>query len=169
MGEGLITLKVKQGLEEIISKCFHANRILDRISSVLSVTFVMPNTSNIVHHNLAHLYPLLADDVSNYMDDRDCTTIYGETVKGDQEYDNYVECFKTMLEINLELESLIKDAIIVSQDEFDYTTKVFLESFLLKIIPVTQKILLLTDKAEMYGESKNDSMKFDYDIQNWFE
>lgn len=167
MGEGLITSNVKNALESIISHCFYANRMLDRMCSLISVTFVMPNTSDIIHHKLAHLYPLLADDISGYMDGRDCTTIYGETIRGDQEYDNYIECFKSMLEINLKLESLIKEAIMVAQQDSDYTTKVFLENFLLKIVPITQTVLLLTDKAEMYGESNINSMRFDDDITDF--
>ena len=93
MSEGLISKKMKESLEKIISHCFYNNRMLDRICSILSVTFVMPITSNILHHNLAHLYPLLADKISDYMDSRDCTTIYGETPTGDQDYDTVLDCF----------------------------------------------------------------------------
>ena len=114
MSEGLISKDIKTSLEKIISHCFYGNRILDRMCSILSVTFVMPITSNILHHNLAHLYPLLADDISDYMDSRDCTTIYGETPIGDQEYDTVLDCFNKILEINLRLESLIKESIVLA-------------------------------------------------------
>lgn len=164
MNEGLISKDIKESLEKIISHCFYCNRMLDRICSILSVTFVMPITSDVLHHKLAHLYPLLADDISGYMDSRDCTTIYGETPRGDQDYDTALDCFNKTLEINLNLESLIKDSIILSQEAKDYTTKVFLEKFLLKIIPLTKDILLLVDKAEMYGDSDLSMMKFDHDI-----
>lgn len=164
MSEGLISKEMKVSLEKIISHCFYNNRILDRMCSILSVTFVMPITSNILHHNLAHLYPLLADDISDYMDSRDCTTIYGETPVGDQEYDTVLDCFNKILEINLHLESLIKESIILAQSINDYSTKVYLERFLLKILPITKDILLLLDKAEMYGDSDISLMKLDHDI-----
>ena len=164
MSEGLISKEMKVSLEKIISHCFYNNRILDRMCSILSVTFVMPITSNILHHNLAHLYPLLADDISDYMDSRDCTTIYGETPIGDQEYDTVLDCFNKILEINLRLESLIKESIVLAQSINDYSTKVYLEKFLLKILPITKDILLLLDKAEMYGNSDMSLMKLDHDI-----
>lgn len=164
MSEGLISKEMKVSLEKIISHCFYNNRILDRMCSILSVTFVMPITSNILHHNLAHLYPLLADDISDYMDSRDCTTIYGETPVGDQEYDTVLDCFNKILEINLHLESLIKESIVLAQSINDYSTKVYLERFLLKILPITKDILLLIDKAEMYGNSDMSLMKLDHDI-----
>ena len=164
MSEGLISKEMKVSLEKIISHCFYNNRILDRMCSILSVTFVMPITSNILHHNLAHLYPLLADDISDYMDSRDCTTIYGETPIGDQEYDTVLDCFNKILEINLRLESLIKESIVLAQSINDYSTKVYLERFLLKILPITKDILLLIDKAEMYGNSDISLMKLDHDI-----
>ena len=164
MSEGLISKEMKASLEKIISHCFYNNRILDRMCSILSVTFVMPITSNILHHNLAHLYPLLADDISDYMDSRDCTTIYGETPIGDQEYDTVLDCFNKILEINLRLESLIKESIVLAQSINDYSTKVYLEKFLLKILPITKDILLLLDKAEMYGNSDMSLMKLDHDI-----
>lgn len=165
--EGLLTKEIKESLEKVISHCFYANRILDRICSVLSVSFVMPITSNILHHKLAHRYPILADVVSDYMDSRDCTTIYGETVKGDQEYENYLECFNKVLEINLELEKLIKDSIELALKIGDYTTKVYLEKFLLDITPITKDILFLVDKAEMYGDNETGMMRFDHDITDF--
>lgn len=164
MSEGLISKEMKASLEKIISHCFYINRMLDRMCSILSVTFVMPITSNILHHNLAHLYPVLADNISDYMDARDCTTIYGETPRGDQDYDTALDCFNKMLEINLDLESLVKDSIALAQTSNDYSTKVMLEKFLLKITPITKDILLLVDKAEMYGNTDASMMKFDHDI-----
>ena len=164
MSEGLISKEIKKSLEKIISHCFYSNRILDRMCSILSVTFVMPITSNILHTNLAHLYPILADDIASYMEERDCTTIYGETPKGDQDYDSALDCFNKILEINLDLESLVKESIVLAQTSNDYSTKVILEQFLLKIIPITKDILLLVDKAEMYGNNDSSMMKFDHDI-----
>lgn len=164
MGEGLLTSEIKSLLENIVSHCFYSNRIVDRICSIMSVKFVMPNTSNTIHHKLAHLYPLLADEISDYMDSRNCTTVYGATIAGDQDYDNYIECFRKILELNLNLESLVKDAIVVAQTSGDYSTKVYLENFLLKLIPITRDIMLLSDKAEMYGDGDLNSMRFDHDF-----
>lgn len=167
MNEGLISKEMKTSLENIVSHCFYCNRLIDRMCSILSVTFVMPNTSSLIHHNLAHRYPILADGISDYMDARDCTTIYGETPKGDQDYDTALDCFNKMLEINLEYELLVKNSIKLAQETNDYTTKVYLEKYLEQIIPITKDILLLVDKAEMYGDGNNGMMKLDHDISSF--
>ena len=72
-----------------------------------------------------------------------------------------------MLEINLKLESLVKDSITLAQKSNDYSTKVMLEQFMLKITPITKDILLLVDKAEMYGDSDASMMKFDHDMPSF--
>ena len=169
MGEGLLTTEVKAVLEEIVAKCFYNNRMLDRIVSILSVKFVMPVTGDIIHHRLAHLYPNIADLVSDYMAERNCTTIYNETPAGNQDYDSPLDCFNYMLELNLDLENIVKKAIKVSHDEGDYTTTVFLDSFLRMLIPITDDMLLLVDKATMYGNSNLSWMKYDNDIEDFHQ
>lgn len=167
MIEGLLKNEIKTSLEEIIEHCFYGNRIVDRICSLISVKFVMPNTENILHHKYAHKLPLLADEISGYMDARNCTTIYNETPKGDQEYKNVGECFEKILEINLELEKKTMESISMALKFGDYTTKVFLENFLYNLIPLTKDIQLLLDKYYMYGKSNKDNMDFDNDIKSF--
>lgn len=167
MSEGLLRAEVKSSLEDIISKCFYNNRMFDRMVSLISVEFVMPITGSIIHNRLAHLYPRIADFISDYMAERNCTTIYGATPVGDQKYDKPLDCFNYMLELNLELENSVKKAIKISNDLGDYTTKVFLDKFLMGLVSVTNDILLIVDKATMYGDSKMSWMKFDHDIEDF--
>lgn len=169
MQEGLLTLSMKSSLEKIIKHCFYCNRIADRIVSWMSVKFVMPNTANLIHPNIAHLYlgVLGADGISDYMDSRNCTTIYGETPIGNQEYDSPKDCFNKLLEINLEWENLVKDSIELARNENDYTTMVFLEKYLANIIDVTSSILTLVDKSEMYEDTKSGWMRFDKDVKSF--
>lgn len=164
---GLINEEVKKALEDIIGWCFWCNRVVDRICSVLSINFVMPITSKLLHLKLAHLYPLLADDVSDYMDSRDCSVIYHDTPIGDQEYESSLDCFVKMLTINLDLEKRIHEAIAIAKEQGDYSTKIFLENYLLKILPITQDLLTLEDKAEMYGDTDMSNMKLDHDIHSF--
>lgn len=168
MSEGLLSAEVKSVLEDIVGQCFYNNRMFDRMVSLLSVRFVMPVTGELIHNRLAHLYPNIADLVSDYMAERNSTTIYKETPRGDQDYDNPIDCFNYMLELNLELEKIVKKAIMTSQEAGDYTTKVFLDSFLRKLILVTNDILLLVDKATMYGNSHMSWMKYDNDIEDFY-
>lgn len=167
MKEGLLSANIKKSLEDIVRHSFYINRIADRIVSILSVKFVMPNLATLYHHNYAHWAPSFADTITEYMDSRDCTTIYGETPIGDQQYEDPTECLNKTLDMNLELELLIKNAIVLSKDEGDYTTMVFLQDTLNKVIPITKDILILVDKAEMYGDSHSDWMRLDHDVDKF--
>ena len=167
MKNGLLKDEMKEYLENIIGKCFLNNRMFDRMVSILSVKLVMPITGDIIHHKLAHLYPRIADLVSDYMAQRNCTTIYQQTPEGSQDYNNPIECFDYMLELNLSLEKEVKNAIKLADEINDYTTKVFLDDFLRKLISVTDTILLLDDKIGMYENNKNGWMKFDSDIEDF--
>lgn len=169
MGEGLLSKEMKSSLEEIVSHCFYCNRILDRIVSILDVKFVMKNTANLIHIDFAHRYPLIADKVTEYMSSRDCTSIYGATPIGNQDYSNYIDCINTILEVQLKLEDKVKESIELSNNIKDYTTKVFLDNFLYEISGITSDILLIVDKSEMYGNSQMSAMKFDDDIKGFFE
>ena len=167
--EGLLTQEIKTSLENIVKQCFENNRIADRIMSLINVKFVMPSTEKILHPGYAHLMPAIADVVTDYMAARDCTVIYGETSRGDQEYDSPLDCFRKLLEINLTLETLTKETITLSLSQGDLSTKVKMEEFLLKLIPVTSDLLVIVDKGELYNnlESPMDWMNFDRDIHNF--
>ena len=173
LSEGLLTIEIKEALEEIVEQCFYNNRIADRIASLLSVQFVMPATEKIIHSKYAHLMPILADVITDYMSARDCSAIYGETPIGNQEYNTPLDCFQKLLEINLELESKTKKAIDVVMEQKDYVTKVELDSFLKSLIPITNSLLTLVDKAENYNklEDSREWMSFDKDVHifNLFE
>ena len=63
----LISDKMCKALDDLTAFCFLGNRIFDRAHSVLDVNFVMPNTAEVVHLNMAHQFPLLADLITDYL------------------------------------------------------------------------------------------------------
>lgn len=161
--KSLIEDKVNEKLNEVVKKCFLLNRIMDRGMSILAVKFAMNNTVNQIHPKLAHLYPKLADNVSDYQGARDCLTVYGETPLDDSDYTTPLDFFNKILEYQEELEANVSEGIETAKEEMDFMTKVFMDSFLLSLIPVTNQILLLVDKAESY----KDWMMFDADIEKF--
>ena len=159
----LIPKNINDKLDEIVTKCFHGNRIADRGMSVLSVKFVMNKTEKILHEKLAHLFPLLADEVSTFQSSRNNLTVYGLTPMDGTDYNNPLEFFEKMVYYMLDLEALISEGIRMSRDD-DYNTYSFLLGFLLTITKVTEQCLLLLDKAELY---KDDWMLFDHNIEDF--
>ncbi len=140
---------------------------MDRGMSILDVKFVMNNTVKFLHPKLAHLFPLKADDVSEYQSSRNCLTTYGQTPLDDSDYATPLEFFLKMLQYQQELESVIVEGIDLCKDEDDKVTKVFLEGFLLGLTSVTKQILLLIDKSEAYGNDSKSLMQFDHNVEDF--
>ena len=165
MGQPLINDKINDSLNLLVQKLFLGNRLLDRIMSVLSVKFVMKSTVDVLHPLLAHSYPLLADQISDYQDSKDCLTDYLDTPTDKSDYNTPKDAFVAYLDYSKELEEFIDECVQICKDNGDRTTKVFLEKFLLEIQKFTSQAQLLVDKAESYGNSPSQYMEFDRDIQ----
>lgn len=168
--DGLLKPEVKQALENIVGQCFMNNRYADRIASILSVSFIMPNASDEIHHRIAHMYLNKdgADAIGDYMDSRNTTTIYPATLVGNQEYGNAIDCMETLLKNQLDLEKVVQDGIEKAKMVGDITTKSFLEKFLVNLIPYTSATMALVDKANQYNISDaRNCASFDHDINTF--
>jgi len=160
--------KVNLALNDIVLKCFYINRQEDRCMTELSVKFTMNKTSDILHPILAHSPLALADLIGDYQDQRNVLTVYGEVPTDATDYDNVLEMFEKSLEVWLNLEKCIADGVEICLNENDATTRVFLETFLVKIIPFTAQAILLCDKIESYGENSGlGRMMFDENIDSF--
>lgn len=167
---GLLKPEMKKALEDIVGQCFINNRYADRIVSILSISFVMPNVANEIHHRIAHMYLNKngADAIGDYMDGRNATTVYPETLLGAQEYGNAIDCMETLLRNQLELEKKVQIAIEVAWDIKDITTRSFLENFLVNLTPYTAATLTLVDKAGQYNISDpRNCASYDHDVNTF--
>ena len=160
----LISEQTNLKLDELVTMLFAGNRLTDAGVSELDVHFCMPKTSSILHAKFAHALPMLGDAVSDFQASRNNKTIYGVTPKDGTIYSSPLEFFQKLLAYMIELESLVYDCYEVAKDDNDFMTKVFLESFILKLAPYTKQCLLLTDKAEIYG---GNFMGFDHRIEDF--
>ena len=168
MASLLISENMGQALDILLGRFFQANRILDRISAELSVKFVMPNTSNIVHKFWAHEMPLIADLISEYCDSRNYASNYPETTKDYSQYENLTEIFNKALDFMLEIEDETMNCISLAMDEKDYMTKAFLEKFLLeKINPFTKLAQNFVDYVEKNGDEPSKHMSIDARINRF--
>jgi len=132
--------------------------------SELSVKFTMPKFVNLTHPRIAHIYPKLADLVSDYMGDRDVLTNYNLTPTDNTDYASPLDFFQKLLDTQVDFESQIYEVINAAEEDSDLSTKVFLENFLREITPLSAQIILILDKAEAYN---NDWMRFDADSDDF--
>jgi ferritin len=159
----LISEQTNIKLDELVTMFFAGNRLADRGMSQLDVKFCMNKTASILHPKIAHLFPALADVVSDYQSSRNNKTVYGLTPRDDTEYSTPIEFFENLLDFMIEIEAFVFECYEVSKEDNDFMTKSFLESFILKLNPLTKQCLLLVDKCNLYS----DMMLFDNNIEDF--
>lgn len=161
--QALIPQELNAKLDEIVTKCFAGNRIADRGMSILAVKFAMNKSEKILHPKIAHLFPALADKVSGFQDSRNNLTFYGLTPADNTDYATPLDFFESLLDYMVELEALVSDVHEMAEGE-DFPTCVFLQSFMLELIPLTGQCILLRDKMSQYGQ---DIKMFDENIESF--
>lgn len=153
----LINERTIKEINLVSQQCFWLNRVVDRAVSVLGVTFGMPITSKILHQGLAHKYPLLADNVNEILDMYNELVDYLETPADTRDYEDIVELFQVILEENIKLYDMTRNAIFVSREMKDFNVETHLLDFLedvneyvAQVITLRDKALSLKDNVEMY-------------------
>lgn len=157
----LISDATRAKLEELLGFLFIGNSILDNCVYQLDVKFVMPSTSHIIHEEMAHQLPILADKISEYVGSRNEYLHRPVVPENTGEYVNIKEIFDNILEYMTDLEKMAEEAIYLAESERDRVTKVFLEKFLLDIVPYTKIALDMVDYVEMSGYTPKDNMTID--------
>jgi murein endopeptidase len=84
----LIHEETSEALDVLYGAFFDLNATLDRVASVMLNDFSMPNAGEIVHLNISHTMPLLADVVSEIKDNYNLSSIRPEVHKDDRNYSN---------------------------------------------------------------------------------
>lgn len=164
----LLKDEIIKDLTNIAGLLFIGNSIADNAVYQLSVKFVMPNVTNIVHLKFAHELPLLADKISDYADDRNVYLYRPIVPEQSKEYTNIKDIFVDLLNYMVNLETLVSSAIDDCVKYDDKTTKVFLDSFLRDLIPYTKMMLGFNDYIEMNGFTPKDNMSMDARINRFF-
>ena len=143
-----ISLKTSESLDLLVGKAFDLNRSFDRAVSIMQNKWCMPNAANIIHHNLAHLFPLLADVISGFKDNWNLTTVYPETHKDDRDYSNLLAMMTILRDEVLDFYEMIKMVYKIAEEENDFSVMAMLIDFMNKLTIVVSQMYTLKDKAE---------------------
>lgn len=159
-----ISLKTSESLDLLVGKAFDLNRSFDRAVSIMQNKWCMPNAANIIHHNLAHLFPLLADVISGFKDNWNLTTVYPETHKDDRDYLNLLAMMTILRDEVLDFYEMIKMVYKIAEEENDFSVMAMLIDFMNKLTIVVSQMYTLKDKAE---QMPTDWDTFDNHISQW--
>lgn len=160
----LLNDKTSEALDVLVGGYFDLNRTFDRAVSIMSNVWAMPKAGDIIHHKLAHLFPLLADVVSGFKDDCNITTVYPETHKDDRTYTDLRDMMGTLLDECERVYTMIALTHKVAVEERDFNAQAMLIDLMNKHTKVIAQVHTLYDKAEQMPTAYDT---FDAHIDRW--
>lgn len=160
----LISGKTSLALDELVGSYFDLNRSFDRAVSILQNKFSMPNAANVIHHRLAHLFPLMADKVVEIKDLYNIETVYPETHRDSRDYVDLKDMMDTLLKEASDCYSVIKLVNEIATENKDYNVQAELVQLMNYHSLIMGQIITLRDKAEQMPNNFDD---YDRHIDSW--
>lgn len=160
----MLSDKTSDALDVLVGACFDMNRTMDRMTSIMQNVWSMPQAADIFHHRLAHLWPLLADEVSGFKDQYNMTTVYPETHRDGREYKNLFDMMSVLLKEVDGVYEIVRQTYYIAKENRDFNANVMLQDFMRKLTIVISQIITLRDKAE---RMPTDYDTYDFHIKDW--
>lgn len=160
----LLNDKTSQALDVVLGGYFDLNRTFDRAVSVMTNDWAMPKAGDIIHHKLAHLFPLMADLVSEFKDNCNIASVYPATHMDDRTYDNLQSMMTTLLDECETQYKMIALAYKVAVEEGDFNAQSMLVDLMNKHTIVIGQVHTLYDKS---SQMPTDYDTFDAHIDRW--
>lgn len=163
----IVSKPTQDALMEIIKMCFIENRKIDRLVSVLGVKFACNNSSNLIHHGIAHYFPTLSDKIGEMCLERyNIPVEYGDTPSGRENYSSVIEIISTLENRIIDFQTAFMGLCKVAFDNNDIHVFTDLQTLLVYYNKIVEQCILLQDKIGIYGEA--NIAGFDKDIKDHF-
>lgn len=153
-------------LDKMSQRFFWMNKKLDRIKSVLDVDFTMPVLSGLIHENLAHKYPLLADEINDIQEKFNYSANYLGVEGATEEYSTVLEMMEKLHTWTVETNEQLNQTIEVAKRNGDWNVFWKLSPISIQYSDYISNAILLKDKAMGYG---NNLMAMDKDSPVWWK
>ena len=160
----LLADKTSEALDVLVGACFDMNRSTDRMVSIMQNVFSMPQAAEIIHKKHSHLWPLIADLISEFKDQYNMPTYYPETHGDRREYSNLAEMMETYLNETIEVYDMVKMTYQVAKDNGDLNACAFLMKFTRLMTIIIGQVYTLRDKA---AQMPTDYDAYDAHIDDW--
>lgn len=143
----LISEETSRALDVLTGAFFDLNRTLDRCVTWMQNEWSMPNAADIVHHNLAHLMPLVADEITAIKDNYNMTSVYPATHEDSRTYQDLADMMETVLDEFTETYTMLKltKDIIKKNDDFNVLSDLY--RIMRQFNIIMGQIYTLRDKA----------------------
>lgn len=158
-----ITLKA---LDEMSQRFFWMNKKIDRMKSLLDVKYTMPILSELVHHDLAHMYPLLADEINDIQEQFNYDANYLGVEGATEDYDSVIEMMETLHRWTIETNDQLNRLMETAKEVGDWNVYWKLTPVSVEYSKYISNSILLKDKAMGYGDNL---MAMDKDSKVWWK
>ena len=159
----LITKETNKDLDTLYGQFFNLNSLFDRAVSVMLNDWAMVQASDIIHHKLAHLFPLMADMVSEIKDDFDESSVRPEVMPHTEVYDGLADMFDRLLDECVATYDMIRLANKGALERDDINVHAELMFLMRSFNKVIGQVITLNNKAHQIS----DFDTFDFRIKDW--
>ena len=160
----LIHDSTKKKMEEVATRFFWMNKKLDRMKSVLNTKFAMPNLANRIHLELAHSYPLLADEILDIEEMFNYDPMYDAVDGAFEDYESVDALIGQLYEWTLETNAMFHDMKGHAFNVGDFNVYDQLIPISNEYSKYVANAILLVDKKQLYG---NDLHAMDDNVEEW--
>ena len=159
----LISEETSKALDLLYNQFFNLNSVYDNAVSFMLNEWCMPNASEIIHKNLAHTFPVMADMISEIKDNYDEKSIRTSIPTHDENYSSLSEMMDNLYTYCANTYEMIKMASKVAMDNGDLNVLSDLVGFTSTFNKIMGQVITLKGKAEQI----TDFDKFDRHIDKW--
>lgn len=160
----LISQETSHALDLLYNKFFDLNSLFDNAVSYMLNVWCMPNASEIIHLNLAHTFPLMADSISEIKDNYDERSTRTELPNHDEEYGDIADMMNLLYENCENTYELIKATFNIAMEHNDVNVVCDLSEFQKSFNKIIGQVITLKNKAD---QMPTEYDKFDRHIDKW--
>lgn len=142
-------------LNHLLQKSFDCNAQADNFAYNLDYQRY-PNMANIYHHSFAHVFPSLADQISDLMIKLNARPVREKVNHYDSEYLDITVLFVDNDRMTEDYRQSIKKVIDIADFNGDYEVRIFMENFLLEFLPFVKQSDMWRTFAERYQKDVMD-------------
>ena len=158
-----ISKETCKDLDTLYGQFFNLNSLFDRAVSVMLNDWAMVQASDIIHHNLAHLFPLMADTISEIKDNYDESSVRPALEAHTETYDSLADMFDRLLDECIATYDMIKLVNKGALERDDFNVHVELTSLMRSFNKIIGQMLTLNNKAHQIQSFDT----FDFRIKDW--
>lgn len=160
----LINKETSDALDVLYGQFFNLNSLCDNAVSFMLNEWAMVQASITIHHMHCHLYPLMADMISEIKDDYDIRSIRPEVPQHSESYSDLVEMFDRIYSEFEASYKMIQMVNKIAEEHGDINVHAPLMGFVVKFNKVIGQVITLMNKAH---QMPTDFDTFDFRISAW--